>query len=206
MLRAACTLAFHGFLRCSEFTSNLPRSNVKVKQQPRPHLELTLQSSKTDPFRRGATVTIGPSGDTCCAVSALGDYLKATQHLDDRSPLFQLSSGLPLSRPLLTQYIQRVLLEAGVPQASQYMSHSFRIGAATSAAEAGIPSWLIKTMGRWSSEAYKVYIRTPLSTRLAVAAHLSPASQAVTPCQGSGKRQPSPEQSELNTRAPSSTQ
>ena len=99
--------------------------------------------------------------------------------MDSRSPLFQLSSGLPLSRPLFTQYIQRALLEAGVPQASQYMSHSFRIGAATSAADAGIPSWLIKTMGRWSSEAYKVYIRTPLSTRLAVAAHLSATSQAV---------------------------
>ena len=52
MLRAACTLAFHGFLRCSEFTSNLPRSNLQIKQQPRPHLELILPASKTDPFRR----------------------------------------------------------------------------------------------------------------------------------------------------------
>ena len=35
---------------------------------------------------------------------------------------------------------------------SHYAEHSFQIGAATSAAVVGLPSWLIKTLGRWTSD------------------------------------------------------
>ena len=61
MLTAACTLAFHGFLRCSEFTTGLSRSSIRVLSSPQSHIELRLLASKTDPFRRGATITIGAS-------------------------------------------------------------------------------------------------------------------------------------------------
>ena len=44
-----------------------------------------------------------------------------------------------------------------------YASHSFRIGAATTAAEAGLPPWLIQTLGRWPSNCFTLYIRTPPS-------------------------------------------
>ena len=48
--------------------------------------------------------------------------------------------------------------KGGINQ-SKYALHSFRIGAATTAAAAGIPAWLIKTLGRWNSNAYLAYIR-----------------------------------------------
>ena len=180
MLTAACTLAFHGFLRCSELTTGLARSSARIIAAPLRHIELRVPASKTDPFRRGATITIGASGGLCCPVSNLSQYLDATRGRPVNTPLFAYSSGLPLTRPVFTQQIQRALLEAGVPDSHHYMSHSFRIGAATAAAEAGIPAWLIKTMGRWSSEAYLVYIRTPLATRLSVAERLTPATQTST--------------------------
>ena len=45
--------------------------------------------------------------------------------------------------------------------ASAYSGHSFRIGAATAAAAAGVPAHFIKMLGRWESEAYQLYVRTP---------------------------------------------
>ena len=41
-----------------------------------------------------------------------------------------------------------------------YTGHSFRIGSATTADRVGIPDNMIKTLGRWSSEPYRLYIRS----------------------------------------------
>ena len=56
---------------------------------------------------------------------------------------------------------------AGYDQHS-YASHSFRIGAATTTAATGLPAWLIKAMGRWSSDAYQTYIQCLASTLQAI--------------------------------------
>ena len=64
--------------------------------------------------------------------------------------------------------IRAALQAAGVPD-SGYSGHSFRIGAATTAALNGVPDSLIKTMGRWQSSAYTLYIRTPRETLCSVA-------------------------------------
>ena len=85
-------------------------------------------------------------------------------------PLFFLSDGTPLNRQWPSS-IQSILSTAGVPGC--YTGHSFRIGAATSAAYCALPDHLIKTLGRWSSDAYQIYICTPVSTNLGVASQLT---------------------------------
>ena len=67
--------------------------------------------------------------------------------------------GRPLTRDEFVRRIRQALNELGL-NASDYAGHSFRIGAATSAALAGIPDHLIKVLGRWESDAYTVYVRT----------------------------------------------
>ena len=57
---------------------------------------------------------------------------------------------------------------------SLYAGHSFRIGAATSAAAAGIPAHMVQALGCWSSDAFKFYTR---SSRDSLAKGLSHAGR-----------------------------
>jgi len=73
------------------------------------------------------------------------------------NPLYEAGRFHPLSRTAVTNIPRQLLRQAGLNHL-QYSSNSFRIGAATTAAAAGQPVWLIKNLGRWSSNAYLTYI------------------------------------------------
>ena len=77
-----------------------------------------------------------------------------------RGLLFFFEDGSTLSRPRLVQSLRQVLSSVGVDDTS-YSGHSFRIGAATTAARMGVSDSLIKTLGKWKSSAFMLYIRTP---------------------------------------------
>ena len=177
MTATACSLAFFGFLRCAELLS-LRRSNVQLHENPTKHLTMHLEASKTDPFRHGCTLSIGSTDNAhaaICAVRLVETYLQATTAATD-APLFTCRNGQVLTRASFTSTIQRALQEDGCPDASVYKGHSFRSGAATTAAAAGVPDWLIKVMGRWSSDAYQTYVKTPQMTLLNVSCSLAKQS------------------------------
>ena len=182
MLWAAFTLAFFVFLHSSEFTCNgkfdiqshLTKSDVRFYPnivQP-VSFEIVIKKSKTDPFRETAKLTIAKSNSTVCAVTALRDYLLQTTSSVATQPLFQFSDGRHLTRSSLTNNL-RVLLKICGFDSTCYASHSFRIGAATTAGAAGLPDWLIKVLGRWKSDVYQSYIRTPKETILQVPQNLA---------------------------------
>ena len=75
-------------------------------------------------------------------------------------PFFQFSNGEPLTRELLVKHLQGALQKAGV-DASKLVGHSFRIGAATTASAMEVEDSLIKTLGRWKSSAYLLYVHIP---------------------------------------------
>lgn len=170
MVWAAICLAFFGFMRVSEFTSS-PNSEDKKSLTPedcsistvnnQEMMHIRLKSSKTDPFQRGTTLTIGGTGHEICPVTALKQYLAIRG--STRGPLFTYKSGKPLSKQLFTREV-RYLLSRGGLEEHEFAGHSFRIGAATAAAAANIPTWLIKALGRWSSDCFERYVRTPVST------------------------------------------
>ena len=69
-----------------------------------------------------------------------------------------------------------VLQQIGIDQ-SKYSGHSFRIGAATTVARTGIQDSLIKTLGRWESVAYQLYVTTPREQLVIVTITLAGASR-----------------------------
>ena len=167
MLWAAFCTAFFGFLRAAEFTCsndtfspeiNLAVSSVSIDKHPIPDaVFLRIKRSKTDQFARGCSVVLARSDSPICPVAALMAYL--TRRGGHEGPLFQFEDKSPLTREKLNAQLQLLIRVAGWQ--GRYTLHSFRIGAATTAASLGFPDYLIKALGRWSSEAYQLYIKLP---------------------------------------------
>ena len=130
-------------------------------------LQITITKSKTDPFRETAKLTIARSNSNVCAFSALHDYLLQTYGQGTSNPLFKFTDGRSLTRALLTNNVRALLHVCGLDSAN-FASHSFRIGAATTAGAVGLLDWLIIVLGRWKSNAYQTYIKTPKEAILQV--------------------------------------
>lgn len=115
------------------------------------------------PFRKGVYVYVGETGDALCPVAAMLAYLGARGSAE--GPLFRLGDGRALSRLRFVVETQKALQSKG-KSSTGYSGHSFRCGAATTAAEQGLGEATIMMLGRWSSVAYRAYIKT-LQERLA---------------------------------------
>lgn len=74
-------------------------------------------------------------------------------------PLFSFQSGRLLTRSAVISLLRDIVRLVGLPFHS-LKGNTFHIGAASTAAAVGLPDWLIKIMGRWSSDCYQLYIRT----------------------------------------------
>ena len=167
MLWAACCVGFFGFLRSGELTAPEkeefdPKQHLTVKDiaienlaNPRT-ISIRIEQSKTDPFRQGVTIYLGRTDSMLCPVAALLSYLVLRGR--GKGPLFKFKDGRALSRPRLVSELRKALAEAGL-KPENYAGHSFRIGAATTAAACSIPVEVIKTLGRWKSQAHQLYVR-----------------------------------------------
>ena len=149
---AAFTLPFFAFLRCNEFTcrgttSYSPGFDLSVSSvsfEPNlacpQRMSVFLQSSRTDAFRRGHTLVSACSPSPLCAVKAMRNYFSLVR---PQGPLFSFHSGRLLTRKSVVSLLRDAARQAGLPYSSP-KGHSFRIGAASTAAAAGLPDWLIK--------------------------------------------------------------
>ena len=180
MIWAACCLCFFGFLRAGEICTpsnakfdpgcHLSPADISIDDLSHPSiLRICIKQSKTDPFRKGVHIIVGATGDCLCPVAAVLQYLAIRGK--EPGPLFRFSNGSALTRQNFVSSVRRALSGIGL-QTSLYSGHSFRIGAATTAAAQGISDALIKTMGRWESIAYTTYIQTPIDQIAAVSRRL----------------------------------
>lgn len=162
LLRAMFLLAFHGFLRVGEITCEAHNSqnknllhvhNLEVdKHSKQMIIKFTDYKLKAD--TTAFKLAISPQKELC-PIEAMSQYLKLRGNKP--GPIFVLNQ-LPVKRSYFTSRLQ-TLLGYLKYNTKVYKSHSFRIGAATSAIAKGISSDQVKVMGRWKSDAYKSYIR-----------------------------------------------
>ena len=110
-------------------------------------LSIHLKSSKTDRFGESSTILIGSTGSSTCPVKAMNKFL-VSRRLYSHGPLFTFSLGDFLTWSAISTTTKSLLSAAGIDSGA-YSSHSYRIGAAIAAAEAGLPDHLIKTLGHW---------------------------------------------------------
>ena len=190
LLWAACCLGFFGFLRVGEFTARDGSSPLnpdiigvhdisRAPGDPPNYICVHLRVSKTDPFGRGVHIYLGRTASVICPVAAILSFMTIRpSHLT--GPLLRFLDGSTLTRTFLISTVKRALATASIDP-TRYSGHSFRIGAATSAALAGMPDHTIKMLGRWESSAYALYVWTPAEELASVSARLLAPRPSTTP-------------------------
>ena len=164
MLKAALTFGFFGFLRVSEYTRN-----TRGRFEPRIHptrndvswvkegIHFLIKKSKTDQTGRGTIISMSYTHRTSCPVMAQqADFGNCTAQ--PRVVLFHFHT---LTSRAIRAILKDLLLRCGY-DTSKYNTQSLQIGAATAAAQAGLPLSTIQRLGRWSSTAYTTYTWHPL--------------------------------------------
>ena len=172
LFRAMCSLAFFACMRIGEFTwttswergsliqlhqlTQLVDANQRVIS-----LKFTFLDFKHNCNERPFSVVFNRRTNFC-PVHIILDYLSLRG--SKPGPLFCLADGSPVSRAIFIDKLSKAIKYCGLDP-SRYKDHSFCIGAASYAADAGMSDSQIRALGRWRSDAFHKYIRIPsLST------------------------------------------
>ncbi|KAI4828452.1 hypothetical protein KUCAC02_022543 [Chaenocephalus aceratus] len=164
-------LAFFGFLRCSEFAPTSSAYNPHhhpslsdISLHTNDSLIFTLRRSKTDQLGISFPIHIFRLNSYLSPYEPLTKYLSAryAANATPQHPLFLTETGKMATRFWFQKHFHNVLLISGI-RSEHYSSHSFRIGAASTAARLGTSDQTIQVLGRWSSLAYHAYIRNNLN-------------------------------------------
>lgn len=166
LFRAAFVLAFFGFFRVGELTvasrqadcsQILGVGDVWFVGHDQPVMLVRLRYSKTDQQGNSVTLRFCPHTNAqICPVRSVTHYLTLRPPLGHC--LFVHADGTPLTAYQFRHMLKKCLEILGVPT-SGFSGHSFRIGAATSAALQGMSIPDIQSAGRWRSAAVNSYIR-----------------------------------------------
>ena len=123
-------------------------------------LAIVVKSSKTDQLGRGVTIVLSAQDSHTCPVKSMLGFLHVRPQIFGL--LFCHYGEKPLTRYKFSAVLNKAIVAIGLDKRF-YKSHSFRIGAATTAYQKGFSDEDIKIAGRWKSSAFQTYIRSPLA-------------------------------------------
>lgn len=164
LFKAMCSLAFFAFLRVGEMTITKCKGNensvLLMSQISKQYNEKGLVQSMLIHFRnfkhnynQKEFVLVISRQPKACPVQSYLDYIKMSGTQD--GPLFMKEDGTSVCRKEFINVLNLALKLCDLDP-NKYKGHSFRIGAATYAAEQGISDAKIRQ--RWKSDAFKKYI------------------------------------------------
>ena len=181
-LLSMCALAYTGFLRYNELC-DIKAKNISFTEK---YLDIFIEKSKTDCYRKGKNVYISKLSSSFCPVKILQSYLTETGiDMDSDMYIFRSLSFLKKSNSFVLrsknkklsytrarELIREALSNIGCAE-KEFGLHSFRSGGATMAAKYGISDRLFKMHGRWKSDQAKDgYVSEDLNNRLSVSKNL----------------------------------
>ena len=120
-------------------------ADISFDKYPNPlTMRVKIKVSKTDPFRQGIHIFTARTYKKLCPIKAMVPYLACK----GQSPrmLFTFQDGRLLTRGRFVDKVQEALDTVGI-NSKHYAGHSFRAGAATTAAQRGVPEATIKAFG-----------------------------------------------------------
>ena len=177
MFQGMFLLAFYGFLRIGEITANgkSNQNNLQLRdvqlfgdKHVASRIEVTMHNFKWHKSSKPVILSIARNAHTpmLCPVTALASFLSIRGNMP--GPLFCYPPDKAVSRSCFCTVLKRAVEFSGY-DSKLYKSHSFRVGAATTASGLGYSELEIQHMGRWgSNSAYKNYIRISLTKSCAV--------------------------------------
>lgn len=164
--QAMCSLAFYAFLRIGEITSvkksgaNPPLQLCQLTRLMSPTGDLMAFKVTFGDFKHSHNAhpisVIVSRQPHSCPVTLLSKYLALRG--SSPGPLLMSVDGLPVSRSVFSTQLSRAC-HLCFFDPSRFKGHSFRIGAASYAADRGLPHAQIRMLGRWKSNASLRYIR-----------------------------------------------
>ena len=182
MLWAASLLWFYGFLRSGEITIQASKSydasvhlnyaDVRFDNPSHPSMmQVHIKASKTDPFWMGCHIYVAALMETfALAINAMLSCLAVRG--SSTGLLFHFKDTTPLVKSKFVSEFRDKLSQAGL-NSSEYSGHSFRIGAASTAAANGVEDSLIQILGRWKRSAYLLYVRIAPQNLAAISKRLN---------------------------------
>ena len=173
-LQACYLLAFAAFLRLGEvtysaedkpgtnwfFETKVTRSCIKISPTS-DHLVLHLKRSKTDVKNEGVSILVAAIDSPSCPVKAI-IHLFAVDPQPNNAPLFSFS-GQPFTKKRLQSTLTNTLKSKGLDP-NGITLHSFRKGATQHAKDSGLRDDQIQTLGRWTSQSFRLYFKTSAAT------------------------------------------
>jgi integrase len=181
---AIATVAFHGAFRIHELLSKtesqfdpdfaLLGKDIKLKKmaEGKRILELTLKCPKENKTGKAVVIDIFETEGALCPIKAYSRWLSRYPQ-ESNMPAFRDKAGVPVTGAKMNRWLKELLEKHVNYDKARFTGHSFRIGLATTLGTLGFSNDDVKEAGRWSSNAYEVYMTLPRRRRQAVAQKIS---------------------------------